>query len=133
MAQLYAPAGPRAKARVFLGYCGLVSALVATWVASGTGFGFSLAWSLLALGFVVLLSIGLGRRLPGWGFLAPPVLALGWLAVVLTTVPARPGEEAPTAQGLLLVFLVATALAAEAGVLVGAMSAVWKWTGNASR
>ncbi len=42
-AQLYGPAGPKAKARVFAGYCGLVSALVAVWVACGIGFGFSLA------------------------------------------------------------------------------------------
>lgn len=118
--------GAGAKAVTFLGYGVGVSAVVVTWAAYDPA---AETWRVVALGCVFALSILLGRRLPGWGFAAPVVVALMWLAVILATTPAPDiGDEPPTARALEVFFLLIATLAAEAGVFLGSMTAVWSWT-----
>ena len=113
------PTRPAPKAALWVGYCVLVSAVMLAWVARSAA---QVGPSLVALGCIVLLSIGLGRLLPGWGFAAPVVLALVWLLVIIETTPGR-GE----ARGWAAILLLLAVLAAEAGVLLGSMLAVWAW------
>jgi hypothetical protein len=114
------------RVALFAGYCLLVSGVVLAWFAHDPA---SNVWRVVALGCIVALSIGLGRLLPGWGYAAPAVLAVGWLLVILATTPTpKVGDEGPTARALEFFFLVVTTIAAEAGVFVGSMGAVWAWT-----
>ena len=119
------PTRPAAKAALWVGYCVLVSAVVLVWVARDDALE---GPALVALGCIILLSIVLGRLLPGWGFAAPVVLALAWLLVVIETTPGRDAGAEPSARGLALIFLLIAVLAAEAGVFLGSMGAVWAWT-----
>lgn len=101
------------RVTVFTAYCLTVSALL---VALGDHHHLAFATGLL------VLSVALGRLLPGWGFAAPAFLGVLWL------VPALVGTEPGEGRGLAMVYLFIGVALAEAGVLLGSVSAAWSWT-----
>jgi NADH:ubiquinone oxidoreductase subunit K len=79
------------------------------------------------LASIFVLSVMLGRLLPGWGFAAPVVLAAASLAVVLAE--TEPGMG----RGLAVVYICIGVAIAEAGVLLGSLAAAWTWTSRGLR
>ena len=112
--------GAGAKPAVVLGYCVGMSAIVVGWLMSDRWVG--LAGSLVALVAVFVISLVLGRRLPWLGFVAPLLVGGVWLVVILVSDLGDEGR----AWALVLTGL--ATVVSEAGVLLGAMAAVWAWT-----
>jgi hypothetical protein len=97
-----------------------MSAIVVGWLMSDRWVG--LAGSLVALVAVFVISLVLGRRLPWLGFVAPLLVGGVWLVVILVSDLGDEGR----AWALVLTGL--ATVVSEAGVLLGAMAAVWAWT-----